>query len=196
ELRQRAARPPGVGLALEECEGALTRLDGRSKLTGEYVGLREPCVRVAAHLWQSRALGQLRSGTAVTDRRFQSRAREALQEAEPVVPGGPPGGIRRARDDVANALEHRDVVAMTSKREQDLGLLRDGVDTPEPIRLGVRGGLQARQRAPEIREGLGVGPPVLRPFRGLDRVVDGAVVVVAELEMVREQLHDLADPAL
>ena len=106
------------------------------------------------------------------DRDFRLASGQAVQKPDPVMPGRAPARVVGLVDKTANFFEGLDVFGVASKGKLDLGLFDHGIDTAQPVRLGVRHNVEAMQRIAEIRQRFAVGPAALRFLGGLDGVID------------------------
>ena len=97
------------------------------------------------------------------------------------MPGRAPTRVVALVDKTAYLIEGLDVLGMPAEGELDLGLLDDGVDTAQPVGLGVGQQVEAVERVVEIGQRLAVGPAALRFLGGQDRAIDGLFRFVAAI---------------
>src|SRR5262249_17396167 len=112
--------------------------------------------------------GNRRGFAAVGYSHLRPATNKTMEESHPVVPGGTALRVSGTLCQVTNALQGLDVLCVPAQGELDLGLLQDGVNTAQPVRLSVGHRLEALERGIEMGQCHGIGPAPLRLLSSQD----------------------------
>src|SRR5262249_27967764 len=87
------------------------------------------------------------------------------------------------------------MIGVSAQGELHLGLLQNGVNAAQPVRLCIGHRCKALERSVEVGQGFGISPAPLRLLSSEDGVIDGLLVLCTASEVVGQKIEHLLSAA-
>src|SRR5215831_17102596 len=127
-MPQRPAGPPDVPTRLESREGPLPGGHGFPEVTGNDVHLTQTGLSEGSDIVEAAHVSDRCGLAAVGNSHFWPTSGQAVEEAHPVVSGGPAARVSDFAHQGADAIEGFNMLYMSAQSKLDLTLLQHSVD--------------------------------------------------------------------